>query len=202
MGSRKGLYHFYEHNRFHGFFVPTKYACIMFWIQWPYPVCKRNYWDSLAWFMTTKCSLNPILNISKQTSHEYPQSPLSHKMGCYFTENVSVTYKIKLILWLHSLWTGSLTSLAKLDSICTQMFHLSLGECRSSPVESLYVEAYEPPLFIIETHRKKCLCYISSNWTPIQEIRFVMLCVIPSSGIDTQGKKRLWITLAYIVSNY
>ena len=94
------------------------------------------------------------------------------------------------------------TSLAKLDSIHTERFRPSLGQFRSSPVETLYVEAYEPPLFIIETHRKKCLCYISSNWTPIQEILFLVLCVIPNSGIDTQAKKRLWITLAYIVSNY
>ena len=52
------------------------------------------------------------------------------------------------------------TSLAKLDFIHTQRFHLNLGEFRSSPVESLYVDAHEPPSFIIETHKKMSLLYI------------------------------------------
>ena len=163
MGSQKRPYHFYEENRFHEFFVPTKYAWILFWIWWPFPVCKRNYWDSLVWFVTTKCPLNLILNISKQTSHEYPQIPLSHKMATLLKICRSLTRSN----WYYACIVygpAPKTSLAKLD-IHTQRFHLSLGEFRSSPVESLYVEAHEPPSFIIETH-KKCLCYISSNWTP------------------------------------
>ena len=94
MGSRKRPYYFYEQSRFHEYFVPTKYAWILFWIWLPFPVCKRNYCDPLFWFMTTKYPLNLILNISKQKSHKYPQSPLSHKMRCwssYFIENMSVT---------------------------------------------------------------------------------------------------------------
>ena len=158
---------------------------------------------TLASFMATKCPLNLILNISKQTSHEYPQSPLSHKMGCwssYFSENMSVTYKIKLRLCI-VYGPAPKTSSAKLDYIHTQRFRLSLEEFRSSPVESFYVEAHEPPLFIIETHRIN-VSAISSNWRPIQEIPLMMLCIIQNSGIDTQAKKQLLITLAYVVSNY
>ena len=42
--------------------------------------------------------------------------------------------------------------MAKLDPVYNQGLRLSLGACRSSPVESLYVEAREPPL---EIHREK-----------------------------------------------
>ena len=43
---------------------------------------------------------------------------------------------------------ASETALAKLDSVHNQGLRLSLGAFRSSPVESLYVEAHEPPLEI------------------------------------------------------
>ena len=42
----------------------------------------------------------------------------------------------------------SKTALAKLDPVHNQGLRLSLGAFRSSPVESLYVEAHEPPLEI------------------------------------------------------
>ena len=48
--------------------------------------------------------------------------------------------------------SASKTALAKLDPIHNQGLRLSLGAFRSSPVESLYVEAHEPPL---EIHREK-----------------------------------------------
>ena len=44
--------------------------------------------------------------------------------------------------------SASKTSLAKLDPVHNQGLRLSLGAFRSSPVESLYVEAHEPPLEI------------------------------------------------------
>ena len=44
------------------------------------------------------------------------------------------------------------TALAKLDTVHNQGLRLSLGALRSLPVESLYVEAHEPPL---EIHREK-----------------------------------------------
>ena len=44
--------------------------------------------------------------------------------------------------------SASKTALAKLDPVHNQGLHLSLGAFRSSPVESLYVEAHEPPLEI------------------------------------------------------
>ena len=44
--------------------------------------------------------------------------------------------------------SASKTALAKLDPVHKQGLHLSLGAIRSSPVESLYVEAHEPPLEI------------------------------------------------------
>ena len=44
------------------------------------------------------------------------------------------------------------TALAKLDPVQNQGLRLSLGAFRSSPVESMYVEAREPPL---ETRREK-----------------------------------------------
>ena len=47
---------------------------------------------------------------------------------------------------------ASKTALAKLDPVHNQGLRLSLGVFRSSPVESLYVEAHEPPL---ETRRQK-----------------------------------------------
>ena len=190
MGSRKRPYHFYEQNRFREFFVPTKYAWILCWIWWPFRVCKRNYLDSLAWFMTTKCPLNLILNISKQTSHEYPQSPLSHKMGCwssFFTENMSVTYKIKLRLCI-VYGPAPKTSLAKLDYIHTQRFRISLGEFRSSPVESFYGEAHEPPLFIIETHRKNVSAIYPQ--TERQSKKSGLSCCVISKTAESIPKKR------------
>ena len=48
--------------------------------------------------------------------------------------------------------SASKTALAKLDPVHNQGLLLSLGAFRSSPVESLYVEAHEPPL---EIHREK-----------------------------------------------
>ena len=50
------------------------------------------------------------------------------------------------------------TALAKLDPVHNQGLRLSLGAFRSSPVESLYVEAYEPPLEI--PREKLALQYI------------------------------------------
>ena len=50
------------------------------------------------------------------------------------------------------------TALAKLDPVHNQGLRLSLGACRSSPVESLYVEAHEPPLEI--RREKLALQYI------------------------------------------
>ena len=48
--------------------------------------------------------------------------------------------------------SASKTVLAKLDPVHNQGLRLSLGAFRSSPVESLYLEAHEPP---IEIRRKK-----------------------------------------------
>ena len=44
--------------------------------------------------------------------------------------------------------SASKTELAKLDPVHNQGLRLSLGAFRSSPVESMYVEAHEPPLEI------------------------------------------------------
>ena len=44
--------------------------------------------------------------------------------------------------------SASKTAFAKLDPVHNQGLRLSLGAFRSSPVESLYVEAHEPPLEI------------------------------------------------------
>ena len=52
----------------------------------------------------------------------------------------------------------SKTALAKLDPVHNQGLRLSLGAFRSSPVESLYVEAHEPPLEI--RREKLALQYI------------------------------------------
>ena len=46
--------------------------------------------------------------------------------------------------------SASKTAFAKLDPVHNQGLRLSLGAFRSSPVESLYVEAHEPPLEIRE----------------------------------------------------
>ena len=54
--------------------------------------------------------------------------------------------------------SASKTALAKLDPVHNQGLRLSLGAFRSSPVESLYVEAHEPPLEI--RREKLALQYI------------------------------------------
>ena len=54
--------------------------------------------------------------------------------------------------------SASKTALAKLDPVHNQGLHLSLGAFRSSPVESLYVVAHEPPLEI--RREKLALQYI------------------------------------------
>ena len=54
--------------------------------------------------------------------------------------------------------SASKTALAKLDPVHNQGPRLSLGAFRSSPVESLYVEAHEPPLEI--RREKLALQYI------------------------------------------
>ena len=54
--------------------------------------------------------------------------------------------------------SASKTALAKLDPVRNQGLRLSLGAFRSSPVESLYVEAHEPPLEI--RREKLALQYI------------------------------------------
>ena len=54
--------------------------------------------------------------------------------------------------------SASITALAKLDPVHNQGLRLSLGAFRSSPVESLYVEAQEPPLEI--RREKLALQYI------------------------------------------
>ena len=54
--------------------------------------------------------------------------------------------------------SASKTALAKLDPVHNQGLRLSLGAFRSSPVESLYVEAHEPPLEI--RREKLALLYI------------------------------------------
>ena len=54
--------------------------------------------------------------------------------------------------------SASKTALTKLDPVHKQGLRLSLGAFRSSPVESLYVEAHEPPLEI--RREKLALQYI------------------------------------------
>ena len=54
--------------------------------------------------------------------------------------------------------SASKTALDKLDPVHNQGLRLSLGTFRSSPVESLYVEAHEPPLEI--RREKLALQYI------------------------------------------
>ena len=54
--------------------------------------------------------------------------------------------------------SASKTALAKLDPVHNQGLRLSLGAFRSSPVESLYVKAHEPPLEI--RREKLALQYI------------------------------------------
>ena len=54
--------------------------------------------------------------------------------------------------------SASKTALAKLDAVHNQGLRLSLGAFRSSPVESMYVEAHEPPLEI--RREKLALQYI------------------------------------------
>ena len=64
--------------------------------------------------------------------------------------------------------SASKTALAKLDSVHNQGPRLSLGAFHSSPVESLYVEAHEPPLEI--RRDKLALQYILKPENPAYDV--------------------------------
>ena len=61
--------------------------------------------------------------------------------------------------------SASKTALAKLDPVHNQGLRLSLGAFRSSPVESLYVEAHEPP-FEIRREKLALQCTIKLKANP------------------------------------
>ena len=86
------------------------------------------------------------------------------------------------------------TALAKLDPVHNQGLRLSLGAFRSSPVESLYVEAHEPPLEI--RREKSALQYIlklkANPGNPAYDV-----CVLIPNSICRQriSHRFLWNTL-------
>ena len=72
-------------------------------------------------------------------------------MGCrsnYIVETKRSLVRSKLDNGCIVYGSAAKSSLAKLDPVHNQGLRLSLGAFRSSPVESLYVEAHEPPLEI------------------------------------------------------
>ena len=95
--------------------------------------------------------------------------------------------------------SASKTALAKLDPVHNQGLRLSLGAFRSSPVESLYVEAHEPPLEILRD--KLALQYVL-KLKAIQKIQLMMLCSILNTRNCIKIKNQLLIPLEYTVRNY
>ena len=81
--------------------------------------------------------------------------------------------------------SASKVALAKLDPVHNQRLRLSFGAFRSSPVESLYVEAHEPPLEI--RREKLALQYIlrlkANPGNPAYD-----LCLIPNTKFYMQIK--------------
>ena len=120
-------------------------------------------------------------------------------MGCRsnnFIEIVSLPGQIKIGLWLCSLWAAYKTALAKLDPVHNQGLRLSFRAFRSSPVESLYVEAHEPPLEI--RREKLALKYIlkpkHNPGNPVYDVVFNPKYQIPyadkESATDSFGIHR------------
>ena len=70
------------------------------------------------------------------------------------------------------------TALAKLDPVHNQGLRLSLGAFRSSPVESMYVEAREPPL---ETRREKLALQYTINFAEKSSLWCCVQSQIPKS---------------------
>ena len=91
------------------------------------------------------------------------------------------------------------TSLAKLDPVHNKGLRLSLGAFRSSPVESLYVEAHEPPL---EIRRVKLALQYILKLQANSKIQLLMLCSILNTRNCIEIKNQLLIPLEYTVRNY
>ena len=89
--------------------------------------------------------------------------------------------------------SASKTALAELDPVHNQGLRLSLGAFRSSPVESLYVEAHEPPLEI--RREKLALQYIlklkanpgNPSYDVVFNPKYQILYADKESGIDSFG---------------
>ena len=95
--------------------------------------------------------------------------------------------------------SASKVALAKLDPVHNQGLRLSLGAFRSSPVESSYVEAHEPPLEI--RREKLALQYIlklkANPGNPAYAVVFN-----PKYQFYMQIKNQPQIPLEYTVRNY
>ena len=100
----------------------------------------------------TKLTIEPHIKYIKSTVSkipEHPESPLS-----YSADRITLLkfyrslVRSKLDYSCSVYGSASKTALAKLDPVHHQGLRLSLGAFRSWPVESLYVEAHEPPLEI------------------------------------------------------
>ena len=120
--------------------------------QWPYPIVKEAKFLGLIW--DTKLTFEPhikylkarwqkSLNILKVLSRTEYDADRTTSLKLYRSLVIS-----KLDYGCLVYGSASKTALAKLDPVHNQGFRPSLGAFRSSPVESLYVEAHEPPLEI------------------------------------------------------
>ena len=93
--------------------------------------------------------------------------------------------------------SASKAALAKLDPVHNQGLRLSLGAFPSSPVESLYAEAHEPPLEI--RREKLALQYIlklkATPGNPAYDVVF-------NPKFYMQTKNQPQIPLEYTVRNY
>ena len=83
--------------------------------------------------------------------------------------------------------SASKTALAKLDPVHNQGLRLSLGAFHSSPVESLYIEAHEPPL---EIRREKLALHYTiklkaNPGNPAYDVVFNPKCQNPYANKDS-----------------
>ena len=115
---------------------------------WSYPVCKEAKFLGLIW--DTKLTFEPLIKNLKarcQKSQNILKVLSRTEWGVDQTTLLKLyrsLVKSKLDYGCLVYGSASKTALAKLDPVHNQGLRLSLGAFRSSPVESMYVEAHEP----------------------------------------------------------
>ena len=171
--------------------------------QWCYPVCKKL--NFLVWFGIQNLPLKPHIKYLKarcQKSLNILKVLSRTEWGADQTTLLKLYRSLvrsKLDYGCIVYGSASKTALAKLDPVHNQGLRLSLGAFRSSPVESLYVEALEPPLEIcIEKLALQYFLKLKTNpGNPAHDVVFN-----PKYQILYANKNEPQIPLEYTVRNY